>query len=239
MKKKTKILLTVCVVILALIGGTAVWQWQNIKAVTGAVRYTNTEIATQIDEQKEKVANELKDNGIDTIRDFTFEEEEQIRKGEVTLEEAVAKLTLKIEESSNVQESNKGEGSNKEEVTDEILDKTNESKVLITDAVNKMYILKAEYIGKLGEVERAARSDYAVLPEDERNIGGIKKIISKYMATGLGIQSQCDKEVGNILSDLKDQLQMMGESTDVVKNMEKAYEEEKTLKAAYYLSLVQ
>ena len=67
----------------------------------------------------------------------------------------------------------------------------------------------------------------------------IKPLISKYMNPVLALQSQCDSEVAGGLGELESSMKAQKESTDIVAVMKAAYEREKELKKAYYLSLVQ
>lgn len=266
MKKRTKVILSILLVILLLITGGAIWQWKNLKAVGEAVRYSKEELAARIDEQKASVESTLKEYGLEAVVDFTFEEEEAIRKGEMTYEEAVERLTQRQQEalSGSKKENNEQSGANTEfaegagsvengNTADEnssngkvqnsgsqssTAQNKDSSKAIIQGAVNQMYALKAKYLGQLGGIERAAVSEYRALSAEEKKSGAAKAIVSKYMNPVLSAQSSCDNEVASLLSDLKVELQSKGESTEIVKTIKAAYEREKELKKAYYLSLV-
>lgn len=233
MKKRTKCLLGATGICLLLAGGICIWQYQNLKALSEATRYSKEELAIQIDKQKEKVEETLKEYGLEETVDFTFEEEEALRKGELTLEEAVIQLEKRQEE----QKKPVAPQVETEEEKNEISPK-DQGQVAIQSAVSNLYLLKAEYIGKLGALERAARDEYKALSEEERKGSGAKKLMTKYMNIGLSAEKECDQKVAGILTELKQQLQKLGVSTEVIATMKASYEEEKVLKKAYYLNLL-
>lgn len=245
-----KITIGILVVVAGLIGGLVVWQWQNIRALSTAMRYSKEELQTQIEDQKASIENTLKDYGLDGIMDFTFEEEEAIRRGEITFEEAMEQLEMRKQEALVSKAEIKAEGENSQpssptqEVTEGAAEESQaqpsvSSKEMVEQSINQMYALKAKYLGELGKLERTARSEYSALTAEEKKKGGVKTIVSKYMNPGLSLQSQCDKEVEELLSTLKSFLQERKESLEIISVMKAAYEREKELKKAYYLSLVQ
>ena len=254
MKKSVKIVLGSLAGIGILISGLVVWQWQNIRALSMAMQHSQEEIAEQIKEEKTSIESVLKDYGLEGITDFTFEEEEAIRKGEMTLEQAMEKLEQRKEEvlpnQSNHQSQTEDKitlnANNLSEEGKEVVADTqvntqgvDTSKERIEQAISDMYALKAKYIGELGVLERKAMSEYKDLATEQKKADGIKAIISKYMTPALSLQSQCDSEVAGVLSNLETFLKEQKESSDIVAVMKAAYEREKELKKAYYLSLVQ
>ena len=98
--------------------------------------------------------------------------------------------------------------------------------------------MKAYYLGQLGQLEAAVKSDYSALPENKRNIIGKKELVSKYMGRATSLMSQCDSRVESVLSELKSGLESYGADTSIIKRIRSAYENEKALKKAYYMSLV-
>lgn len=253
MKPRTKVLGGVLGISLLLVGGAVIWQWDTIEAIIQWKQYSNEELAVQIDEQKTKVKQSLKDYGIEGLVDFTHEEEEAIRKGDLSVEAALEQLkeTTAAEVEHQVKETleNNGPGgtSEKSEQAQSLeKDKTpasakpdqKKSQRIIQQAALEMYEIKAIYLGKLGQLERKALEDYRALSKEERTKGGLAKLASKYMQPGLSLVSSCDQEVAKVLVGLKKDLEAIGASTDIVGIMNEAYEEEKGLKKAYYLSLI-
>lgn len=252
-----KILLGLLALIGVVVVGFCLWQWQNIQALTEASRYSKEELVDQIEEQKEEVEKTLESYGLEeVITDFTFEEEEAIRQGEITIEEAVEQLeerkVVKQEEKESEKENGIREESNQEhseqvpEQSQEIKNKETkhqeikdkEGKVMIEEAIAQMYYIKATYLGQLGALERQAKAEYKALSQQERKVA-IKTLATKYINLGLAAESQCDGEVDKVLEALKVSLQKINEPIEIVGIMKKNYEQEKKLKKAYYLNLMQ
>lgn len=240
MKKSTKVLLTSLGSIVVLLGAGVIWQWENVDAVIKWQTCSKEELVDQIGSQKKQAQEVLKSYGIEDIEDFTFEEEEEIRQGKLTLEQAMQKYGKKEEIASP--EENQGlsneeltetDDKNKEQTTQE-----GDTKAVIENAAMQMYGLKAKYIGQLGALERSARQEYSALSKEQKANGGINSLVSKYSGSAMALQGACDAEVNGVLASLKQELQNRNESTDIVNTMQATYEQEKTLKKAYYLSLI-
>lgn len=280
MKKGRKVLLSCLGGGIVLIGVIAVWQWNNIEAVIKWRSYSQEELANQISEQKEQVKDALEDYGISGIEDFTFEEEEAIRKGELSVEDAIRKYeALEVEDMEVMHEmpaevmddTKEGEKEKRQNQKEEVVENMNttkqkkaatkkadegnqqsgslnlteskykeqeESKEIVEAAVAKMYALKAKYIAALGQLEQSARQEYIALSQEEKNKDGAATIISQYMGTAISLQGACDSEVAGVLGTLRQELKSRGESTEIVDTMQATYEQEKSLKKAYYLSLL-
>lgn len=118
-------------------------------------------------------------------------------------------------------------------------DNADRSQEIVRDVISRLYALKAEYIGRLGGLESAAKGEYFALPSNERRGSSAKKLLTKYMSLGLAAESECDARVAALLSQLKQDLEAINASTSIVSTLQSSYEQEKTLKKAYYLSLVQ
>lgn len=219
---KLKVGLGIAIGIVVVIAGLGIWQKENIEAVLKVQKYSEDEIALQIDTQKENVHKALADYGIEELKDFSVEEEEEIRSGKLTVEEATQKVDKQLKEVT----SNISQGT------------TRTSKIMVGEAAAKMYDLKAKYIGKLGDLERQAIEEYRQLSKANPEGGIIRQLIPKYMKKVTALESECNVEVDSVLADLTNQLQEIGEPTDIVDTMKASYEQEKTLKKAYYLSLI-
>lgn len=152
------------------------------------------------------------------------------RRGELSVEEAITLMTpsaslglVKDSETTLWQ--------------DEHDKKQQEVKVVETYSA-QMYALKAKYLGLLGELERSGRQTLASIPSEERTLSNLKKVGMPFVQEALGLESQCNGEVENLLKDLKQELASLDADTTIVETMRQAYHAEKRLKKAYYLSLV-
>lgn len=219
----------ILIVFLSVVAGLVaifVWQHDNIMAVVKVVSNTNEEIAKEIDDSKILLEEKLKEQYHSVISDFTAEEERQIIKGELSVEEAVANLNKKYQTVKEEKKTNNTASSP-------------EVDALIGDKAIELYSLKAYYLGQLGQMEAAVKKEYSKLPKEERNLVGKQALVNKYMSTALALLSQCDKQVEELLSELKRGLENLNADTSIIKTIRSAYENEKTLKKAYYLSLLE
>jgi hypothetical protein len=57
------------------------------------------------------------------------------------------------------------------------------------------------------------------------------------MGTAVSMESECDKKVDTLLTDMRNELAAIGADTSIVDTIEDAYIEEKALRKSYYLSL--
>ena len=182
-------------------------------SLIAAVQYSNEEIAEKIENQKETVSEHIKAYTQNEINGFSHEEEERIRRGEVTAEQAFESMI----------------GSTKTEI--------NDTSAIVGKSIEQLYLTKASYIGKLGELERRAVSDYKSLEKEKRGLKAQKTIISHYIKEAASLEKECDGIVDELLSSLKQQLISVGADTQIIKTIKKAYEDEKILKKSYYLNL--
>ena len=77
------------------------------------------------------------------------------------------------------------------------------------------------------------------MPEEKRNLVGKQELVTKYMGTALSLMNQCDAQVNELLSGLEKSLKKLNGDTAIIKTIRDAYENEKALKKAYYLKLLE
>ena len=58
-------------------------------------------------------------------------------------------------------------------------------------------------------------------------------LLGRYIKSVASLESQCDKDVEAVLSDLRTELEAQGKDTSIIETLRKAYNEEKSLKKAY------
>ena len=78
---------------------------------------------------------------------------------------------------------------------------------------------------------------YLILGVFGTTLGLVGSIAGKYLKTVASLESQCDKDVESLLSDLRTELEAQGKDTSIIETLRKAYNEEKSLKKAYYLDV--
>lgn len=189
------------------------------------IKYSDEDIQQQIDTSKKDVESELEKYNISGLRDFTFEEEEAIRKGQLTVEEAVEKiLSESINKQTSVEESGSQNMGKEKNVS------SDDSTSIVSEYTVKLYSLKAEYLGQIGNLIDQAKTDY-------KNGMSAGSLMSKYLGRAASLEKEADSEVEALLSELKGKLEAVGADTSIINTMRNSYENEKTLKKSYYLSL--
>ena len=228
MKKKTKVLLIFLIVMAALILGIGVWQWNNIVAVYKTVTTTQEQLEQEINKNKQKLEEELTKKYSTIVSDFSAEEEKKLIKGEITVEQAVENLNKRYEKKKNEKAlTGKFTNANAEKIDE-----------LIGDKVIELYSLKAYYLGQLGQMEATVKREYAAMPVEKKNLVGKKELVSKHMNVAIGLMNQCDAKVEKLVSELETELKKLGGDTSIIKSIKDTYENEKTLKKAQYLKLL-
>lgn len=226
MKKGKKILLGIVLTIFVAVIAIGIWQRNNITAVMKSLSNTSEEIASELNNSKKQLEIELSEKYTTVISDFTAEEERQIMKGELSLEEIKNRLDKKYEEKKNSSAATPSKNSTE-------VDK------LIGDKVIELYSLKAYYLGQLGQIEASVKKDYIALPKEKRNLVGKQALVTKYMGTALSLMNQCDAQVNDLIAGLEESLKKLTSDTSIIKTIRDAYENEKALKKAYYLKLLE
>ncbi|NLB80059.1 MAG: hypothetical protein GX800_00245 [Clostridiaceae bacterium] len=214
---KKKVALISITVVLILVCGFTVWQWANMRSVITAIKYSEEELSGKIDAAKTETKQQVDEYTNGYIRDFTLEEEELIRQGKITPEQAIELVNEKRTE---------------QQIDIPIVDE----KEIIKQSVEKMYALKATYMGKLGAIERQAKADYARNKAEKKGAAELKRLITLYLGKVTALESECDAAVSEVIQALEAKLREIGADTKIISVMKNAYEEEKVLKKSYFIS---
>ncbi len=209
------------------------WQYGNLKSWFLSAKYSDVELTEQIQANKDKVDDLLKQYGGTTIRDFTFAEEEQIRKGEITPDEAMILLTVP-QSADHVLDT--GNGSKDDAKTSEL---QKQQEAVIGRHIATLYGLKSDYLAKLGKLERETAAAYQALPKEEQNAFAKDKIVAGSLAKAAALENSCDRQVDEVLAALQKDLQAYDGDPAIVQILKEAYKNEKSLKKAYYLQRFQ
>lgn len=108
---------------------------------------------------------------------------------------------------------------------------------IINKHVAKLYIVKNRFVTELGSLESTIRGRYEDLPKDQQVPTSRKEIAKQYISTVADLELECDAEVESILSALKSELEAVGGDLAIINSIRTQYEEEKSLKKAYYLDI--
>lgn len=215
--------MVVILIIAAAVISLFIWQKNNISAVISASKYSDEDIEQQITDSKKNVEAQLKDYNVTGLRDFTIEEEEDIRKGKLSVEEAIEKI---------LSESNIGQAEKTDDIQGEKSQKKteNSSSEIVSNYTVKLYSLKASYLGQIGNLIDEAKADY-------KGGASASELMSNYLGRAASLEKEADSQVDSLLSELKTKLNEIGADTGIVNTMKSSYENEKSLKKSYYLSL--
>lgn len=260
--RKKHIGLTVFLIILffLILGcvAVAVTQRENISAVIDASKYSKDDIQEQMDSAKTEVQKTLEEYHAPAIRDFTPKEEEDIRKGKITADEAMAKIIKESglsengsivsgvssdSSSASAESSVSGNGNTDNKTTAQNSGTTtsansgsatnnaeNSVATVVSQHTLSLYKLKANYLGQIGNVIDEAKAAH-------KNGASASSLASQYMGELSSLESQADSAVDAEINQLRNELTAMGVDTSICDTMKSSYEKEKKLKKAYYISL--
>lgn len=235
-KKYTNKVLIIFFLLIAVIIIGLYWQKNNLKAAIIYSRYSPNEIEAKINDNSKELSDELKTVAPGLLRDMTQDEKKKIADGKVSADDILEKI---IEEKLK----EKGYSTETDEKTPNFevkQGKADDSNIddIISEHISKMYSLKSYYLGQIGGLESQAKAEYKALPKDKRTISAKKNLISKYYSKASSLESQCDSQVYDVLASLKSELKKHNEDTSIVDKIKSSYENEKSLKKAYYFNLL-
>ncbi len=104
-------------------------------------------------------------------------------------------------------------------------------------SIAKLYVVRSRFLSELASIETAITDAYESLPEELRTPSSRKSIAGEYISRVSDLELECDAEVETITEELRLKLEESGKDTSVVDTIKQAYEEEKSLKKAYYLDI--
>lgn len=235
MKKTKKVMLLIILILLISCFGIFLWQGDNLIAILNGMKYSQDELASKLDAEREELKTKVKEYTSSVINDISAEDEEKLLKGQISLEELSEKYHLPLDimkediatKTDDIEIIESTDKTNNEEKTDKA----------ISDGVSRMYALKAKYVSKLGGLERSVIEQYSKLPADKQNESSKKKLVSENLGYVADLEKKCDDEVAAVLSSLEKELKALNGDVKIIKILNDAYENEKQLKKSYYLSL--
>lgn len=250
MKKAGKIALAVVGVVLVAGAITVAVQWNNIKALNYMMTMDTGTLSQRAEENRETLEKAMEDYQIPA---YTFSEEEmaQLASGELSEEEAASRLlgqsgsgetgTTEGPEASQSQEPSQAPSSSQSAAPSRSASQsgdnaTQEAEAELRQLVATMYVLQATYEGKLEAIVQEAIDEYTAGEHTSEN--RTKIVYSKYDAL-TKLEKECDQKVANIVARMRELLKATGQSESLADEVQKTYEEEKSLKKAYYIRTFQ
>lgn len=250
MKKAGKIALAVVGVVLVAGAITVAVQWNNIKALNYMMTMDTGTLSQRAEENRETLEKAMEDYQIPA---YTFSEEEmaQLASGELSEEEAASRLlgqsgsgetgTTEGPEAPQSQEPSQAPSSSQSAAPSQSASQsgdnaTQEAEAELRQLVATMYVLQATYEGKLEAIVQEAIDEYTAGEHTSEN--RTKIVYSKY-DTLTKLEKECDQKVANIVARMRELLKATGQSESLADEVQKTYEEEKSLKKAYYIRAFQ
>ena len=254
MKKAGKIAPGVAGVGLVAGGVTVAVQWNNIKAVAYMMTMDTGTLSQRAEENRKTLDKAMEDYQIPS---YTFSEEEmsQLASGELSEEEAAARIlgenggtTAEPEPSQSGAPSQEPSPSQSTPPSQspsasqsaqpaQSADQGGETSAQDAEAelrqlVATMYVLQATYEGKLEAIVQEAIDEYTAGEHTSENRTRI--VYSKYDAL-TKLEQECDQKVADVVSRMRELLKATGQSESLADEVQRTYEEEKSLKKAYYI----
>ena len=246
MKKRYIVLLIILAILLVVLTIGGVWVYKNWNTVT-TMYYVFTGKTEQVMTNKvdtdKRAAQAIKDFGIESIRPLNEEETEKLKSGELTEEEAIKIVLGKTDENSDASISKNPTNSNKDNPTtdkkgltsEEIKQKNDE----IASLIGKMYVLKAKFNSELATLESDTRTEWRMyykqysgqVPNSDK-----MRIMSSAYSKAVALENDCDGQVKEILDNLTVLLKETGQNTNLVLEIQTAYENEKMVAKSKYMS---
>lgn len=253
MKKAGKIALAVAGVVLVAGAVTVAVQWNNIKAVAYMMTMDTGTLSQRAEENRKTLDKAMEDYQIPS---YTFSEEEmsQLASGELSEEEAAARILGENGGTAEPEPSQSGAPSQEPSPSQstppsqspsasqsaqpaQSADQGGETSALDAEAelrqlVATMYVLQATYEGKLEAIVQEAIDEYTAGEHTSENRTRI--VYSKYDAL-TKLEQECDQKVADVVSRMRELLKATGQSESLADEVQRTYEEEKSLKKAYYI----
>ena len=252
MKKAGKIALAVAGVVLVAGAVTVAVQWNNIKALSYMMTMDTGTLSQRAEENRKTLDKAMEDYQIPA---YTFSEEEmaQLASGELSEEEAASRLlgqsgsgeteTAEEPEPSQSQAPSESPSASQTPSASQSAapsqsasqsgdNATQEAEAELRQLVATMYVLQATYEGKLEAIVQEAIDEYTAGEHTSEN--RTKIVYSKYDAL-TKLEKECDQKVADIVARMRELLKATGQSESLADEVQKTYEEEKSLKKAYYI----
>ena len=107
----------------------------------------------------------------------------------------------------------------------------------VAELVAKIYVIKANFTSTLSAFESNIIASYKALPKEQHTTATKAKIVSDNMGYVTGLEAQCDAQIKAVTDELSALMKENGKDTSLVDAINSAYQSEKELKKAYYISL--
>lgn len=226
MRTTTKIILAVFLILVLALGAVCLWQWNNLMAVKTSLSHSRDDLATMMTTTYQTIEDATEDLQGVSVRDLTDEERQELRAGELRREELIDRMTAQPD-APQTEKTQDSAGSEQEDPDQKQL----------SEYLAEIYLMRDDYTAWLEAKYNEAIDAYNALPEEERTTEAKYSIGMQYMKQALAKEDECDAAMAQMEQNISALLAKMGRDDSLVKEIQKAYEQEKELQKAYYLGL--
>lgn len=236
MKNRKKRLLCVLLVLALALGGLCVWQRNNLRALVLSLQLTQDELSNQM--QQNKTAEVSQSAGVN-VRPLTEEEREKLRDNELTRDELIDRLVNDSAESTLPDAPDAADPADPDTPDAPQAPSAEETalRAQLAKYIAEIYVMEAEYTDWLVHANQSAIDDFNDLPASEQTTASKYNIGMRYLSLALEKEKECDVRMSEVENNIRSVLTQLGESTELVDEIQRVYEEEKATKKAYYLGL--
>lgn len=236
-------MLGVFVVLVVTVVSLLRWQWNNVQALSYLLRLGQGELETKLEENEGNLRDALGLAGVELL-DIGPEQIEQVTSGAMTAE-AMASQMMEAQKGKTA-ESPTPEAEEKQGPKAEPPKQTSppekqkptaeEIEQKLSVQVATMYVLKASFVGQLETVVNEAKQEYIALPAAERTAEKKREIVYSHFNDLSELEKQCDTQVAAVVEQVRKLLAESGRDLALADQIQETYEQEKSLKKAYYIS---
>lgn len=216
-------MLRVFLIIVAVLAAAAValiyWQWDNVQALRYASSASQEQIAEDMEENQKEFAAAAEEYGLKDVS-ISEEEAEALSQGIISVDEMAQKI---LKRAANTGSSGSA-GS----------DPSNDPE--IQRLIASLYALRGSYTSQLNGLLASAKSEYAALAPEAQTGTARRNIVSKAISSASALEGTCDGQVASIVSSMRSRLKELGQDDSLADRVMSAYQQEKKLRKASYMS---
>ncbi len=109
---------------------------------------------------------------------------------------------------------------------------------IISKHVSRLYALEGKYISAIERVVSSAKSEAKSKGLQKKDTSQLLAIGASYTGIVNSLEASCDAEVEGVISSLKSELEAINGDLSIISTIRSAYANEKSLKRAYYMSML-
>lgn len=241
MKKRTKIMLAVLALLVGGGIGLAAWQWNNLQALNYGLTMDTAALGEKIQENSAALDEAMDRYQVEKY-EITQDELAALTDGSLSAQEVARKLLESREPpkaaapegtAGGQQTGETGQSAAPEQSSGASSAPLSAEEQEIQQLIATMYVLQATYEGKLEAEVQGAIDEYLAGEQTSENRA---RVVYKRIEGLLAMEKECDAQVAQVVSRLRELLKATGQSEELAKQAEAAYQQEKSLKKAYYLN---